>query len=297
MAKEFSFADLNKEKVTNFIENIEYLNLSKEALKQRDTVSTIPKKLHIIWVGRVEIPQSVIDSKNKWSELMPHWDITLWTNDNLTEEYFDKESLDFILSASKAVHQADIMRVYIIKKYGGFYVDADVNPIRPLDDLLYIDNDIILCNDYPTNWAYIATSFFGAVPNHPVLQIMSDAILNADLSSKEIHMHTGPRLFGKCVFSNDWGGKYPAFLDPCAMYQTTSVIAMEFIEISKKIYKLKKSKDKLGSLKEKYNELISKVRNPNGEPGSLAKHVIDPLRFGEHLYSKLWEADSLIYNK
>jgi mannosyltransferase OCH1-like enzyme len=51
----------------------------------------IPKILHMVWVGKAEPPQYFLDNLNKWKDLMPHWTYMVWTNDKLTEEYFDND--------------------------------------------------------------------------------------------------------------------------------------------------------------------------------------------------------------
>lgn len=282
----------------NIIKNIYYLDLDSKTLRQRNTVSNIPAALHLIWVGKKDIPPYVIENLNMWRNLMPHWNVTLWTNDNLTEEYFDKDYLDFILSAPKAVQQADIMRLYIIKKYGGFYVDADVVPMRSLNDLLYVDNDIILCNDYPINTTYITNTFFGSVAEHPVLHEACKLILNADLKSDNIHMQTGPALFGRCIFMNNWKNKYPAVLNSLALYEHLPDVSEEFCNVSNKIYKLnnsnKKSINELKNLNAKYDELFNKLYNNTYHE---VKHIKHSLRFGEHKYTKLWDNSSFNYDK
>ena len=42
----------------------------------------IPRLLHIVWVGRSPQPESLSGYVSKWKELMPHWSVKLWTNDD-----------------------------------------------------------------------------------------------------------------------------------------------------------------------------------------------------------------------
>ncbi len=91
---------------------------------------SIPKIIHMIWIGPKECPykeniQSYID-KN------PDWEIKLWNNDNLPK-IKNKWAFDIIdIWAVKA----DILRLEVLYKFGGIYVDVDSYCLKPLDDLI-----------------------------------------------------------------------------------------------------------------------------------------------------------------
>ena len=119
----------------------------------------IPNILHLIWVGQSPQPESLAVYISKWKELMPHWNVRLWTNADLTEDEVRLDVLAKIKLAERGVQQADILRYYIVEKYGGIYMDADVEPVKSLDPLLYL-SDLVFCHDNDVSWEYISIGFF-----------------------------------------------------------------------------------------------------------------------------------------
>lgn len=156
----------------------------------------IPKLLHLIWVGKVAPPETLSVYLAKWKELMPLWTIRLWTNDDIHE--FSPEIIAKLAETNTGVQKADIMRYSIIEKYGGFYMDADMTPIKELDSLIYM-SDLVVCHDNYITWEYISVGFFGAKPNHPVMKKAVEISLSAQVNTGEPHMSTGPRLLGLAV--------------------------------------------------------------------------------------------------
>jgi hypothetical protein len=159
----------------------------------------IPPKLHIIWLGPVPPAEFCIQNFESWKRVLPHWDVKLWRNGDEAE--FGPDVQARIERAQKGAQKADILRAFILEKYGGFYMDADVQPVKSLDVLRFIGEPVILCHDLPLTWAYISTGFFGTVPHHPLFQaycthIMSDHVV---LNTANVHMQTGPRALGFVV--------------------------------------------------------------------------------------------------
>lgn len=69
-----------------------------------------------------------------WSRMLPDYTVMRWD-----ETTFDVRSNPFTAAAYEAkkyAFVADYVRLYALKKYGGIYLDTDVEIIKPLDDLL-----------------------------------------------------------------------------------------------------------------------------------------------------------------
>lgn len=158
----------------------------------------IPRLLHLIWVGKAEQPDILQIYLDKWKNLMPHWSVRLWTNEDINESEFQPEILAKINEAEKGVQKADIMRYAIVEKYGGIYVDADMEPVKELDALLYMSG-LVVCHDNYVTWTYINNAFFGAKPNHPVLKKAVELCISANLNTNTPNFQTGPALFGVAI--------------------------------------------------------------------------------------------------
>lgn len=98
------------------------------------------KKLWICWFqGLKKLNKTSLHFKciQKWVTLNPKWDITILDFDNIDDyapeffqvnEYSPKRSL---------TAQSDLLRLIILKKFGGIWVDATVYPVESLDNFIY----------------------------------------------------------------------------------------------------------------------------------------------------------------
>ncbi|MGG7147404.1 glycosyltransferase family 32 protein [Clostridium butyricum] len=94
----------------------------------------IPKKIHYCWFGGA--PLSDLNKKciESWKKFCPDYEIIEWNEKN-----FDLHCCSYVKEAYEAKKWAfasDYVRLYIIYKYGGIYLDTDVELIKPLDHLL-----------------------------------------------------------------------------------------------------------------------------------------------------------------
>lgn len=93
----------------------------------------IPKKLHYAWFGG-EKPQYLLDNIKSWEKFLPDYEIIEWNDKNwdinqfLFSQYFFKNGkYGFVI---------DPLRVDVLKKYGGIYIDADVTLTQNIDKFL-----------------------------------------------------------------------------------------------------------------------------------------------------------------
>ena len=172
------------------------------------TPPVIPRILHMIWVGDKEQPSYVDTYKKEWQRLMPDWQIRLWTNIDITELEFPTSVVTKINACIKGAQKADIMRYYIIYKYGGVYVDTDIIPNRSLDPIINIGRKVVLCHDLNITWPYIINSFFASATKHPLFEFACMLCNGATINTSDINMTTGPRLLGDAVWRTKPDEKY-----------------------------------------------------------------------------------------
>ena len=159
---------------------------------------TIPRILHLVWVGEPrELKPYVVENIARWKELMPHWTIKLWTDDDLS--VFPAEVRCKLDETTHCAQKSDILRMFILKKYGGVYVDADIRPTACLDPIIALDYDIVLYHEQPITWEYITQFFIAVVPNHPAIITACHMALDAIVNTSDVHIRTGPNLWGRAV--------------------------------------------------------------------------------------------------
>ena len=67
----------------------------------------------------------------------PHWEMRLWTDDNLPPILNRNAwaACGNVGGTPGCVMRSDILRLEILARFGGVYLDTDVKPIRPLDEM------------------------------------------------------------------------------------------------------------------------------------------------------------------
>lgn len=97
----------------------------------------IPKKIHYIWIGNQSKPESIIKCINSWKKYLPDYRFFEWGNEILEE--IDNIYVTEALMAQKWAFVSDYIRLYVLKKHGGIYLDTDVIITRSLTPLLSLD--------------------------------------------------------------------------------------------------------------------------------------------------------------
>lgn len=123
----------------------------------------IPKIIHYCWFGRGEKPELAKKCIASWQKFCPDFEIREW-NEN-TYDINGNKYTKYCSEQKKWAFLSDYVRLDVVAKFGGIYLDTDVELIRPLDALLA----------YPAfygfeNNAYVATGLgFGAEAEHPTV--------------------------------------------------------------------------------------------------------------------------------
>lgn len=157
-------------------------------------MNKIPKIIHYCWVGGNEKPESVQYCINSWKKYCPDYEIIEWneTNYDFTQNEYMKEAYD----AKKWGFVPDYARLDIIYKYGGFYLDTDVELIKNFDDLL--DNESVFgFEDTGENEFFVSCGLgFGAKPKNPLIKKLLDSYNNLKfkLSDNNYDLTPAPKI-------------------------------------------------------------------------------------------------------
>lgn len=95
---------------------------------------SIPKTIHYCWFGKNPLGESELACIESWKQFLPDFEIKQWNEDNWNIECCDyvKEAFD----AHKWAFVSDYARLDILYRFGGLYLDTDVELIRSMDDIL-----------------------------------------------------------------------------------------------------------------------------------------------------------------
>lgn len=93
----------------------------------------IPSIFHQIWLGADPYPDVYADYAQGWEELHPGWELRLWTEDSIPDDVPRREVYETLRNPSE---RSDILRYELLDRYGGLYLDCDLECTRSIEPLL-----------------------------------------------------------------------------------------------------------------------------------------------------------------
>jgi mannosyltransferase OCH1-like enzyme len=122
----------------------------------------IPQIIHQVWVGKKPIPTRYTFWADRLWDMNPNWERKVWTDFAIRKFLCDPKPLwDKFWSPASV---SNMVRLLAVQKYGGIYLDMDMEPLQPLNSVRQLfghafaadQGDGRLCN-----------AAFGAPPDHP----------------------------------------------------------------------------------------------------------------------------------
>jgi mannosyltransferase OCH1-like enzyme len=121
----------------------------------------IPKVLHQIWLGPDPFPPEYAGYQQTWRRLHPRWKLRFWTEGSVPPG--SRPEVHELLR--QPAERADILRLEVLCRGGGVYVDADLECLRPIDPLLDGVSFFLGALDS----GRVSNAIIGSVPDHPLL--------------------------------------------------------------------------------------------------------------------------------
>jgi hypothetical protein len=141
----------------------------------------IPRIIHRVWLGPEPIPSLFERYAESWRAHHPDWELRLWRDETLPALSCQAEfnaAANWNLGHGEAIPtdvlaletwriRYDIVRLEILRQFGGVIVDMDVEAIRPLDPLL---GGVSAFAGRATRARRIGNQVLGAIPRHPFFE-------------------------------------------------------------------------------------------------------------------------------
>jgi len=122
----------------------------------------IPHVIHRVWLGENPLPTEFAGYGETWLHHNPGWELRLWTEMDVPTDLRRPEAAERLRFPAE---RADILRLEILWREGGVYVDTDFECIRPIGPLLAgVDFFVAFLKPHRVNNAII-----GSVPGHALL--------------------------------------------------------------------------------------------------------------------------------
>ncbi|CAE7524184.1 cfap299 [Symbiodinium microadriaticum] len=130
----------------------------------------IPRRIHQIWLGPRRWPEPCERFAGEWKARHPTWEYRLWTDDDAGEELRGHPGL--AKAADNPAEKSDILRLAIILRHGGLYVDVDFECLKPLDVLH--SRASFYCGLSNVGAVEVNNGLFAATAGHPLVSYLCD---------------------------------------------------------------------------------------------------------------------------
>lgn len=201
-----SLLQYNKSKISRYLLKCKRKNWYADFFKKLERIyayhkskkfvgsGSIPKIIHQIWLGS-DLPEKYKIWQKTWQDLHPDWTYFLWTDENVKDlEMYNQDLFD----ASKNYgERSDLLRIELLYRYGGVYVDMDFACLKSLD-VLHENYDFYVGLVPLDSIAVLANGVIGSKPNHPILRSCMENIRSM-WAGKSI-LERGPMYFEKIVY-------------------------------------------------------------------------------------------------
>lgn len=134
----------------------------------------IPKIIHYCWISENvndKLPEKVQECINTWKQYLPDYEIKRWNqyNFDISNSIYAKQALD----CKKYAFVSDYIRLSVLYRYGGIYLDTDMKVLKGFNDLL--DNKFFVGLETSK---MVATCIIGAEKNNILVKELLDVYKN-----------------------------------------------------------------------------------------------------------------------
>lgn len=166
-------------------------------MQVNDNIIEIPHIIHYCWFGSKPIPQKYREYIKSWKKYCPEFKIIEWNESN-----FPINEFSYAVEAykeGKLAFVSDVARIYALEKYGGIYLDTDVEIIKPLYSVLEGKCAVMGWETLSENT--IGTGFLAFIPKHKICKEMLEYYKNSHFKQEngKINMTSNTKILGELV--------------------------------------------------------------------------------------------------
>lgn len=118
--------------------------------------------MHYCWFGKAKKSDLISECIDTWKKHLPDFELKEWNEDNAI---IDCEFAVKAFQKKKWAFVSDYVRLEVLYKYGGIYLDTDMFLIKPLHDLLHHS-----CFLGKQEEQLVNACIIGSVPNHAFIK-------------------------------------------------------------------------------------------------------------------------------
>ena len=169
----------------------------------------IPKKIYQSWKTK-DIQGNMLQAVNRVKALNPDYEYYLYDDQDCRDfllNNFGKEYLMAFDNLIPGAFKCDFWRYAILYLYGGVYVDIDLTPLVPFNQMIDPEDEFVSVVDKDT-WGgqnAIYQAFIACAPKHPILKHALKLCFYNIITKRETNYIengfnlTGPTMFGQSI--------------------------------------------------------------------------------------------------
>jgi mannosyltransferase OCH1-like enzyme len=187
--------------------------------------NNIPPIFHFVWLGS-EVPLLHKQIIETWGKFHPGWEIRFW--DKYAIDRFPWSSRRSKLVYESAIYfaeQSDVIRLEILNRFGGVYIDTDAICLKSINDLISSPSITFFIGqekNYLVNDKALGVNgaLMGATKSHPIIQFcLENMIALVEAPWESILTRTGPLLITKaCSHFINEGHEKEILVLPCSYF-------------------------------------------------------------------------------
>ena len=95
----------------------------------------IPQVFHFVWLGVQPLPLYAKSNIESWSRIHPFHQIEIWADADIIEGV-PLENYKLFQRLTDPRARSDIVRLELLRRYGGVYIDVDITPLRKIKPIV-----------------------------------------------------------------------------------------------------------------------------------------------------------------
>lgn len=152
----------------------------------------IPHVIHYCWFGHNKKPDLIQKCIESWKKVLPDWEIIEWNESN-----YDVNKIEYTRKAYEAkkwAYVVDYARFDILNRYGGVFLDTDVELIKPIPKYLF---EYEAFTGFETDKNVAPGLAYASIPNQKILNILLETYQNKSFSMEETIVDITTNIFRK----------------------------------------------------------------------------------------------------
>lgn len=153
----------------------------------------IPKIIHHVWLGNKPMPLQFANYIADWKRVYHDFEFVLWTDSMVEQTNIIPEQFKelYYLNELSCVFKSDLLRFFVVAKYGGIYLDTDFECLKKLPELFF---SFDFLGGVQTN-NEVAIGFFASCPQSVVLIDTINCILPQIDAAKNSGVFSNDQLY------------------------------------------------------------------------------------------------------